>query len=329
MEMKGTAISFIFEMIALYFLFFGDFYGKILLFFFFHLLATLLISAVVWTFIPNKYKRPFPLSLVAIAVIIFATPVLSYIAVVAFLVLFRRQKKLPVIPMETVPMFHLIEENIQIKKRKFGESSVREFVFKRELPSDLRLKAFLFLTEIKSPESVRLLKYGLADQNDEIRLLSFSVLDKIEKKLNEQIHENLEKLKETKDIHKKGEIYRDLAKLYWENIYIGMADKEITDFYLNEAEKYAIKSLDIIKDDPYIHLLLGRLYLIKDRLEDAYKYLVKALNSGIPEFKVVPYLAEIFYRKKKYSEIKNLIGKHPYLKYDPAFYSVVLLWEEN
>lgn len=71
-------------------------------------------------------------------------------------------------------------------------------------PFILEIKSILFLTEVKSPESVRLLRYGLSDENDEIRLLSFSVLDKIEKRLSEQIHNNLEKLKKQRMKRKRG-----------------------------------------------------------------------------------------------------------------------------
>ncbi|ACO04261.1 MAG TPA: hypothetical protein DEP48_00840 [Persephonella sp.] len=328
MEGKITPVSILLELLAVGFLMLGNTYN-IFLFLIFHTVASVLLSVVVWTFFPKRYKKPFPLSIIVIFIIMFSTPVLSYIAVLFSLIIFRKQKKLPVLPLETVPVFQLIEEKIQVRKRKFGESSVREFVLRKNLPSSLRLKAFLFLTEVKSPESVRLLRYGLSDENDEIRLLSFSVLDKIEKRLSEQIHNNLEKLKKAKDEKEKGIIYRELSKLYWEIIYIGMADKEITDFYLNESERYALKAKDIIKNDPYIDLLLGRIYLLKGRLDDSYIYLTKALDSNIPEFKVAPYLAEIFFRNREYSRIKEFIKKHPYLKYDPSFYPVAVLWEEG
>ncbi len=328
MNSKITPVSVVLEFLAVVFLVFGEGYN-IIIFLLLHTTASFLMSAVVWTFLPDRYKKPFPFSIITVFVVIFSTPILSYIAVVLFIFIFRKQKKLPIFPLETVPVFRLIEENIQIKKRKFGESSVREFVMKKNLPVSLRLKAFLFLTEVRSPESIKLLRYGLSDENDEIRLLSFSVLDKIEKRLSEQIHNNLERLKNLGDEKEKGYIYRELSKLYWEIIYIGMADKEITGFYLNESEKYALKSKDIIKDDPYVDLLLGRIYLLKGNLKDSYTYLTKALNSDIPEFKVAPYLAEVFFRNREYGRVRDFLKRYPYLKYDPFFYPVAVLWEES
>ncbi|MBK3332335.1 hypothetical protein GWK41_04545 [Persephonella atlantica] len=327
MEIKLTGISALLEVTAVFFLSMG-FYESIILFLILHGIATVLLSSVVWIFIPGRYKKPLLQSFIAINVVLYVTPVLSYLALFVFIIILRKQKKLPVIPLETVPVFGLIDENIQTHRRRFGESSVREFVLKRDIPKNLRLRAFLFLTEMASPESVKLLKNGLQDPDDEIRLLSFSVLDRIEKKISEEIHRNLEKLSYVKDKNKIAGIYAELARLYWENVYMGVADAEIVDFYLEQSKKYAEKAYRVIKEDPYLDLLLGRIYLIKGNTEKASYHLSKALNSGIPEFKVAPYLAELYFRTGRFTEIKKLIKAHRYLKYDPFFYPVFLLWEE-
>lgn len=328
MDIKLTGLSVLFE-IGAFFSIFSDFYGSIFAFFILHGIATLILSIVIWTFVPKKYKIPFPMSIIALNVLLFITPVMNYLAFLIFVFILRKQKRLPLDALESIPFFELFDEKFRINRRKFGESSVREFVQKKEIPSDLRLKAFLFLTEIGSPESVRLIKAGLQDPDDEIRLLSFSVIDKVEKRISEEIHKNLNRLKYTKDKKELGKIYSKLAGLYWENVYIGIADPEISDFYLTEAEKYAKLSIDLVGDDPYIDLLLGRIYLQKGELDASAQHLHKALSSGIPQFKVAPYLAELYFRIGRYSKIKEIMKRYRYLKYDPFFYPVAVLWEEE
>ncbi len=328
MDIKLTGLSVLFEMGALFSIF-SDFYGSIFAFLILHGIATFILSIVIWAFIPRKYKVPFPMSIIALNVLLFITPVMNYIAFFIFIFVLRKQKRVPLVAFETIPFFELIEEKFKINRRKFGESSVREFVQKKEVPSELRLKAFLFLTEMRSPESVRLIKTGLQDPDDEIRLLSFSVLDRVEKRISEEIHKNLNRLKYTKNKKEIGKIYSNLAGLYWENVYTGIADPEITNFYLSEAEKYAKLSIDILGDDPYLDLLLGRVYLQKGELDASAQHLQKALNSGIPQFKVAPYLAELYFRMGRYSKIRDIMKKYRYLKYDPFFYPVAVLWEEG
>ncbi|WP_457623123.1 tetratricopeptide repeat protein [Persephonella sp.] len=320
-------IGIIFEGLGVWFLLFEEGYYK-LLFFIFHGLASVIVTVPFYILLPEKYKHPKKFSYTALFLAVFIAPVLGFFFTTAVLILLRNQKKLPYIAMETVPVFHLIDEKIQTKKRTFGESSIREFVLRKNIPSTLRLRAFMFLTEMRSPESVKLLRHGLTDNNDEIRLLAFSYIDKVEKKLSEQIHFYIEKLKEDLDKKEKGRIYTELAKLYWEIIYIGMADKEITEFYLSESERYALLAKEN-QDNPYIDLLLGRIYLKKRELDKSLNHLKKALESNIPEFKVAPYLAEIFFLKGEFNKIKEIMNKYSYLKYDPSFYPVAVLWEEG
>jgi len=174
-----------------------------------------------------------------------------------------------------------------------------------------------------------LIKAGLQDPDDEIRLLSFSVIDKVEKKISEEIHRNLIKLKYEKDKREIGRIYSRLTGLYWEIVYTGIADPEISEFYLTEAEKYAKLSIDFAGEDPYINLLLGKIYLLKGCNDASAKHFQKALSFGIPEFKVAPYLAELYFRMGRYSKIKDIMKEYRYLKYDPFFYPVAVLWEEE
>ena len=80
---KLLVLSISLELSAVFTLFFTeDFNGKVFAVIFPHLLASLTLSQVIWLVLPKKYKEPFPLSLISLFIIVFATPIVSYIALV-------------------------------------------------------------------------------------------------------------------------------------------------------------------------------------------------------------------------------------------------------
>ncbi len=328
---KLLAFSVASEISSISVLFFTpDFTGKIIAVLIPHLLASITLSQILWALLPQKYKKPYPLSLIALFVIIFATPVVSYISLIIMYFVLKYQKEKIAYPFEYVSIWKSLEE-FKVPKRKFGEAAIRELVYNKNLPPEARLKAFMFLSEVITPETVQLLKIGLSDTNDEIRLLCFTELSKIEKNISELIHKNkkiLEKARSNLD-------YLDglerLTEAYWEAFYLSIGDEEINNFYLNQAYKYALRAVEFANEnnlhlDPHIKLILGKVQLVKGDYEEAERLLKEVLETNIPKFEVVPNLAKLYYEKRNYREIKTLFKKYPYLRYDYTIYPIYELW---
>ena len=330
-QKKLLSLSIILEITSITTLFFtDDFQGKILAVLLPHLLASIFLSQVIWIILPKKYKQPFPLSLISLFVIVFATPIVSYVALLILYFVLKKQQPKKIYPFKNLNLWKELEE-LKIPKRKFGEAAIIELVRNTNIPAEKRLKAFIFLTEIISPETVKLLKIGLSDPNDEIRLLCFSELSKIEKKITTSIHYYLNILKIAEDDNKYLEALENVAKSYWEAVYLGIGDEELNNFYINQTYKYALQAIEFaeskdLKVDPHIILILGKIELIKGDYERAEKLLNSVLDTNIPKFEVLPSLAKLYYEKGDFSKIKNLFKSYPYVKYDFDLYPIYSLW---
>jgi tetratricopeptide (TPR) repeat protein len=332
-QKKLLALSILFETSAVGSLFLPDFEGKVLAFLVPHFIASVLLSEIVWALLPKKYKKPFPLSLIALFVIIFFTPVISYSLLAIFYILLRNQKTKEAYPFEHLSLYDKLEE-VKVPKRKFGEAAVRELVYNRKMPTELRLKVFSFLAEVISPETVQLLKIGIKDPNDEIRMLCISELKKLEERINKLIHMYLKKLEEAKTDIDKLDALENLAKAYWEYIYYKLPDEDMFNFYLNEAYKYCLKAIEFAQEkglqvDPHVKLILGKIYLIKGDLQEARKYLEEVLKTNIPKFKVALDIGEIYYNEREFDRIKKIFKRYPYLKFDYYIYPIYLFWRNE
>ncbi|MGB9766760.1 MAG: tetratricopeptide repeat protein [Sulfurihydrogenibium sp.] len=220
--------------------------------------------------------------------------------------LFRKQKNIEYKPIETFSIEEIYNEDIEFSGRKFGEGGLVGIIKSENAPKVLKEKAFLTLTDLRSPSVFNLIKENLSNPVDEIRLLAFSIISKFEKDLTEKIHELEKKLKEEISQEEKAEIYKDLAQIYWDFVLYNLVDEEFKEFMLKTAEDYAFKSLQI-KENPYVYFLLGRMYLRKKKIEESLNYLLKAYNDKALRQKVIPYLAECYFYKKDFSQVKNLM----------------------
>jgi tetratricopeptide (TPR) repeat protein len=245
----------------------------------------------------------------------------------------KNQKVKEAYPFEYLSIYDKLEE-VKVPKRKFGEAAVRELVYNKSMPPELRLKAFSFLAEAISPETVKLLKIGIKDPNDEIRMLCISEIKKLEERISKTIHIYLKKLKEAKTDIDKLDALENLAKAYWEFVYYDLADEAMYNFYLNEAYKYCLQAIEFanekgLKLDPHIKLILGKIYIIKGDYEEARKYLEEVIKTNIPKFKVALDLGEVYYMYKEFERIKKIFKRYPYLRFDYYIYPIYLFWRNK
>ncbi len=326
-EYKAASVSLLLEIGALSALTHENQIAALILFFVLHILASALIGFAIWLVIPKKYKNPKLLSYMLIALICFIVPLLSIIGFLVYAVILRRIKESIYLPVKKADFSEIILEKIVLNKRTYGESSLKVFAMKKDLATELRLKAFLLLTELKTPKSIELIKMGLKDPNDEIRLLSFSVINRLEKEINDKIHQELLLLQKCEDPKERALIHKELSRLYWEYIYIGLADEEYQKYIFEQIEQNALKALEKLPTDPYLYITMGKLSLRQKDTQSAMEYFQKAVKYGAAEYKTLPFLAEILYQRGEYARVRDIFIKNRYLKLDPFLYPIATLWE--
>ena len=193
-------------------------------------------------------------------------------------------------------------------QRRFGEGAMHQIMHNEHIPITLRLSALTMLAEYPDKRNLALIKQLLSSHNDEIRLFSFSVIDGVEHDINEKIHKALQIFEKSEEDSNKIRAAEQLAYLYWELVYLELADEVLTDFLLREVERYASYAVERKLEVPRLCILLGRVAFEKGRLEEATAYFHRALECGKKirmesiDY-ILPYLAEIAFRERNFREV--------------------------
>ncbi|HHW20815.1 tetratricopeptide repeat protein [Thermodesulfovibrio thiophilus] len=207
--------------------------------------------------------------------------------------------------------------NVTFKKREIGEGILQI----------TNPKVVVYMSKFTHPVSVNFLKNFTKNDNDEIRLLAFSTLLNMEKNIIDQINLLNNQLENIKNKGKKCYIFYSLGELYWELVYLNIPEQELIPFYLNEALRYIKQALEI-EENPKFYFLLGRIYLKLNEIDSAQDAFYKALKLGFPEERVVIYLLEVYYIKKDFLEIFNILKK--FKNFKPLDYkteSILKVWQ--
>lgn len=272
---------------------------KLIIYLVFYSLISFIAGGSIYLLLPERYKnRPLKKALFAgIVLFIFLTGPLGLAGtVILYFAIFKRKKEKISIPAEKLSL----EETIipDIEKRSFGEA----------VWDKLNEKLVLLIAKFPSPRSVQLLKRALSAEEDEIRLIAFSAISRMEKEIFERINVLLKKLEKAKNPDELFRIYSSLAELYWEPVFLNIADEELAEFYLKTALDYGLKALKINEDGKLL-FLIGRIYLRLKEYDKAELFLKRAVGEGIPVEKVAPYLMEVYFVKKNWKALRN-IARH-------------------
>lgn len=200
---------------------------------------------------------------------------------------------------------------------------------KNEAPVN-RIKALFVLARGQLALINNMLQGLLPDSSDEIRLLSFNILDQQEGFIQNDINRITAIMNnDAIDAINRAKCEKNLAQLYWEQSYRHLILKELKDTNLKKALSHAISSLEVLHNDAAIWSLLGKIYYRLNQYtlaEDAFK---KALTLNTPASQVLPYLAEISFKTKDYAAVKNYLGKSDALWDIALIAPVKRFWEKK
>jgi tetratricopeptide (TPR) repeat protein len=310
MSYKKLYLSVILEIFAISSLFVKNIYVVLSLFFLFHGLAVFLLTTVLYLFLPKRIESSKWEPLVFIFLIGFFGFIIGYLFLfILTLYLFRAQKNIEFKPIKAFSTEEIEDEDFDFSGRRFGEGAILSILKKDNAPSDLKLRAFMSLSDLKSPITYSLIKENISNPMDEIRLMAFSMISKMEKQLNDKIYELNLRLKDN-DLseEKKAKIYFELAQTYWDFVFFHIVDKEFENFAIEKALYYAEEGLKLKKDFiPYF--LLGRVYLRLKDYKKAKEYLELAFNFKEFRYKVIPYLAECYFYERNFKKVKELFSQ--------------------
>ncbi len=175
--------------------------------------------------------------------------------------------------------------------------------FEKSISSDEKIKSLKILYDSNAQGNIDKIKHFLADDSDETRLYAFALVSSFEKRLNQQIKELKEKIAYTHSDGQKEKFSFELAQTYWQFIFHGVANKQLTGFYTEKIEKI-LKNIDL---NPSAFILLGKIQIFNKEYNLAEEYFSKAVELGVPKKSLYTFFAEIKYSQRKYDEIAQYI----------------------
>jgi tetratricopeptide (TPR) repeat protein len=215
-------------------------------------------------------------------------------------------------------------------QRIFGEASMRQILTSDKAPDELKMKALVSLAENTRKNEIALIRQTLSDRNDEIRLYSFAVIDKLERNINNTIHTKLDNYHQAMNNKERAKLAGEIAKLYWEMLYFELADEDLKHFIALEVDHYATEALEEYPENTALNALLGRCCLIIREYECARKYFEKLINKHrMRENSITPYLAELYYIKHDYQHVKQLMHDASSLRSNQLLNPVIEIWNEK
>lgn len=268
-----------------------------------HAISTASFTLFCWLVLPMKYKSPVIPAMAFIFVIAFSMPVIGMLGLtLIFLIALYFPKKKTDKGWKRSEILELPLNTDIFEGERYGTSALKDILLFN--PSEeRRLIAVNACRFLPQREAMPLLKLALTDKVDDVRLLAYAAIEKIEFAINQKIDELNSDLKNY-------DAYYQISTLYWELCYLGIADGPLKQHYLTQAKQYLLKAEEIQPTAP-AQLKLGRVLLELQDYPNAIYYLQQASQNGLLLRQVAPYLAEAAFATGNYQSIKPMLNSLP------------------
>lgn len=170
-----------------------------------------------------------------------------------------------------------------------------------------RQMAVLALKNVANRDAIPLLKIALSDSEDDVRLLAYSHLDGLESEMNRQINDYQNQLR-TCDDSERSNLHRLIAEQLWELSYLGLSEGVTRQYHLEQSLKHAEAGL-AAGGEASLLVLIGRMHLALGNLDKAEQSLIRAQGQELDQLRVVPYLAEIAFKKKQFDRVPVILNQ--------------------
>jgi len=166
-----------------------------------------------------------------------------------------------------------------------------------------RLHAMLRAARLPLRFQVPLARRALGDTNDDVRLFAFSLIDRRRREHERAVQAARALLDQAVTPAARASAHLRLGELAWEGAYHGLHEGAALREALGTALEQLERSLAIASDEAPAHALRGRVLLRLEDPEGAEQAFRRALALGHPAVKVLPYLAEGAFQRRRFTEV--------------------------
>jgi hypothetical protein len=166
-----------------------------------------------------------------------------------------------------------------------------------------RLDVLAALRSRTDPASVALLRRGLRDAEEDVRLLAHALLESKSRAACRAVDETSRSLRDRAS-SPQGALHRRLAFQHWELARLGLVQGECLAHALRTARHHALRALDEQPRAHPVHFLLGRIELRLEEPARAEAALLRACELGVSRAVVAPYLAEAAFLERRFDLVR-------------------------
>lgn len=198
-------------------------------------------------------------------------------------------------------------------------------ILKHSQDSDKKLAIVRAAGRMADQFGIPILKRALRDEDEEVRLLAFALLDQQESDFNTLINQYYSELARASVQHATI-LHKRLASLYWELAYLRLVEGNIEQHALRKSREHCEAAL-VNDNDPATHFLLGRVALKTGDTMLSEHHIGLARDGQYPLSDCIPYLAECAFRRRDFAAVTALLEQLPsQLKNRPPLGAISEYW---
>lgn len=172
-----------------------------------------------------------------------------------------------------------------------------------------RMSAMTALQSMPIHLTEKVLRRLLSDQQEELRLLAYGLIDGAEKSIMEKIAGARQKLLEGNlPSGQREHLHALLAQMYWELSYQHLVAGDVHEYVLDKVAEHASTVLDTDANDGLMWYLQGRCALLKHQPEQATHCLGQAASCGFPRERLRPWQAEAAFQQKQFMAVRGYLS---------------------
>jgi hypothetical protein len=297
-------------------------------FFGLHLVASLLLAFAVRLALPERYANPWLPAFALLASLAFFIPLLGLIGIVTALLIATllpgSRHYRPFSGVKT-PEYVAPTQETRLHLRPSG---LRSLLLDPTLPVETRVKALAALQNMPPRVATPILRRLLSDPADDLRLAAYALLDGQEKKVAGAIREELARLPQVTESSARVNCLRHLGELHWELVYGGLVQGDLRRLTLDAGMEYVQSALVLAAREPGLWFLEGRFRQAKRQFGEAAQAYAMATAVGLPEARVLPYLAEVLFEEGRYADVRRCMQAVAATQRTPAMVPLIRFWTE-
>jgi len=275
-----------------------------------HALASVLLAVGATLVFPPRYRIPTGWLLAAIFGFVFFLPVIGPVVVglgallnLYFPSLFHQY----VFGRTPKPTYQLPRDRGQAGEGGLRGGDARARLRDRATPVARRMQALLTVGDAPTRVTGALLRELLADPVEDMRLLAYGMMEKREQLVSGQLLRQRELLAQARSEAEVRVAARRVAELYWELIYQDLVQGDMAAYALEQARVHAERALAHDHSDGPLWLLLARIKIRQELLDEAEEALRNALAGGVADSAVLPYLAELHFLHRRFDKVRDVL----------------------